>query len=108
MFQGLPGIFGSSHASNTSTAGAGIVRSTFTSMVFLDSLITFSPFVVFSFENAVQTDRDVRSRTARTHAPIPLPAEVAPLGMRYTLRALASFAGSVRLSQGASLVLCEV
>jgi len=27
-------------------------------------------------------DRDVPSRIARTHAPIPLPLEVVPLGMR--------------------------
>ncbi len=45
IFQGLPGLFGFSQPSNTSPRGAGIVRSTLTSIVFFDLFI--SSFFVF-------------------------------------------------------------
>lgn len=41
MFQGVPGVVGDNQASNTSAGDAGMVRSTFTSMVFLISFISF-------------------------------------------------------------------
>src|SRR6516164_3327673 len=100
-FQGFPGIFGSSHASNTSPGRAGIIRSNLNSGVLFGLFITSSPFFFF-LENTAGTDRGIRSRTARTRAPNLQPAEGVHREMKCKLRGPAFGARLIPPSRAAS------